>query len=639
MTPEFESLGSISRAIAGVALLLAAAFALGSLLIRVAAKGFRHSLEVQILRIAVGLNLIATVGVALGALGWLADARSLWFLLALALGGVLSSWQRRTPTARKNPAPRRPRIPWPAWPALALAVVTLGPALCYPTGWDELVYHHVLPRRWLVDGRPAFYPDLAYSGFPSLGEILFWLVAPIESVIAPRLLTWVCWLLGLILLYRLLRRRVAAASAAILTLAFGLSETALMISANCYVESILMMNVTALMFAVGHALRGVPQSIGGRTIPIWCHAAILGVLAGGSAAIKLTGLPLLALPCLWYLGQAWHDRSRRRSIAQSLALYLLIALAIALPFYLRPWLLTGNPFYPYYSEWFTLDPARLETSRYHHALGAAFGIHNRSAILLAPVLLAFDSQLYDGTFGWQLPIIIALAALALLSPAHRRIRPFVLWPSSVFLWLFTFWCLTAQQARFAIPAMLALLLLAAFGLRRMHGRDRKLALAALLAAALISAPWRTTGHYFGSWLAVLGVITRSDYVNESTDRQYLPLVQALHDHIPADAKLMLLFEHRGFYLPRAHQIGTPFFQESGFTLPERFTDPASVMDLLTRERITHVVMTRELAGPDKAPVSFDRFNHFDSVIEQCVATGRLHVVWASDRYFLLQVQP
>ena len=49
-------------------------------------------------------------------------------------------------------------------------------------------------------------------------------------------------------------------------------------------------------------------------------------------------------------------------------------------------------------------------------------------------------------------------------------------------------------------------------------------------------------------------------------------------------------------------------------------------------------MTKQLAGPDKPAEYFDRFNHFATVIEQCVATGRLQIVWESERYFLLAVK-
>ena len=73
---------------------------------------------------------------------------------------------------------------------LVLGGLTLGPALDWPEGWDELVYHAQLPQRWLRDGGMAVYGDLPYSGFPSLGEAVAWFVAPIEHVIAPRLILW-----------------------------------------------------------------------------------------------------------------------------------------------------------------------------------------------------------------------------------------------------------------------------------------------------------------------------------------------------------------------------------------------------------------------------------------------------------------
>jgi hypothetical protein len=630
MNQEIESLGSIGGALAAATFLFAAAYGVGGLLVWPATAA-RDTIDRRLLRIAVGLSLVAGFGAALGMAKWLTGGRSLGLVLALTLLNALSLRRRSTAHGRSAQFAHRRESPWLAAPVFALALITLGPALAYPTGWDELVYHSVLPRRWLADGWPAFYADLPYSGFPSLGEILFWLVAPVESVIAPRLITWTCWILSLVMTYRLLRRSLAAASAATLMLVFALSETVLLISANCYVEAILMMNVAAMLLAMERHER--ERQLVGE----WRHAAILGVLGGGAAAVKLTGLAVLVVPCLWYLGRDWRDRRFRFLVP--CALYVTIASVTALPFYLRPWLLTGNPLYPYYAEWFTADPARLEMSRYHHGLGAAFGLHSGVGFFAAPVLLAYDSLLYDGSFGWQLLIFIALAALAAIAARDRpRIRPFVLWPAVVAGWFYLFWNGTAQQARFAIPAILGLLLLAAIGLRRFHGNQRKLVLAALLAAALISGPWRTAGHYFGSWLSALHVISRTDYLNVSTEREYLPLIQAVAEHTPPDARLMLLFEHRGFYLPRPHVIGTPFFQEAGFTPPEQFKDIEKIMDLLGREQITHVITTNKPTGPDKLPAWLDRLAPFFAGLRQCVDQGRLHVIWESERYVLLEVQ-
>lgn len=414
MNPELESFGSISRAVGAVAVLLAAASGIGDLLVRLIANVVRRAVELELLRITVGLNLLALTAVVLGFTRLLAGTHSLWLLGALSLLNLSRVWsycrgQRSGSTtklrrdwfggegrergrtkhaalqvacsragASLRSAPSYPlaarligsrkRLPWGGVGALTLAVLTLGPALCYPTGWDELAYHEVLPRRWLADGSLTFYSDLPYSAFPSLSEILFWLMAPIESVIAPRLLVWICWILGLGFLYLLLRRRLASGSSAIVTLVVAISDTMLMISANCYVETLLMMNVAATLLAV--ELRTQQNAAGDR----WTTPAILAVLAGGAAAVKLTGLAAAALPILWYAGQAWRNHSRWRAAAWSCAVYSIVTPCVFVPFYLRSWLATGNPFYPYLAEWFTTDPVRLDLSRYHHAIGGfAFG--------------------------------------------------------------------------------------------------------------------------------------------------------------------------------------------------------------------------------------------------------------------------
>src|SRR5262245_29798787 len=308
-TAVFEALGSITGAIAAASLLFIAALGVGGLFVRFFARAAWRATDLFLVRLAAGLSLLGAVGAILGAAKCLSGNRSLWLLGGFALLNLLDLLPANRPRLRL-----RIRIPRVAWLALPIVLVTLGPALAYPTGWDELVYHHELPRRWLADGWPAFYADLPYSGFPSLGEILFWLFAPIENVIAPRLLNWMCWLLGLALVYRLLRRYLAMDAALVVTATFAMSETVLMISANCYVESILMLNVAAILYAIPSAR----ASTGRMPVP----PIVLGVLAGGAAGVKLTGTALIAIPCFWLVGYVLPVRGRMAKSAHSLALFL-----------------------------------------------------------------------------------------------------------------------------------------------------------------------------------------------------------------------------------------------------------------------------------------------------------------------------
>jgi hypothetical protein len=630
--PELESMGSIPRAIAAVAMLLATAAGLGNLCLRTAAVQHWRAVDAFLLRLIVGLNLLGVIGVVLGTAGALRGQRPLWLLAGLLLLTAPTWWRRRV----DFPAPpqgrsRRSGDAVCGAVLAACAALTLGPALCYPTGWDELVYHEVLPRRWLTDGILAVYADLPYSGFPSLGETLFWLMAPMESVIAPRLLVWTCWIAGLLCLHRVLRRYLAPPAAAVLVLAFTLNDTVLLISANCYVESILLMNVAGMLHAMGLWRRVAATGRGMR-------AVALGVLGAGAAGVKLTGAAVIAVPCLWFLGQAWSDRSRRRDVAGLAAVYLASAISGLLPFYVRPWLETGNPAYPFLCQWFTADAARLEMSRYHEAIGGyLYGVKTVAAFLDAPLLLAFRTDNYDGRFGWQLLGLLGLAILAVAAVVRARARRIVWPPMAVFVWLYVFWFATAQQARFAVPAILALTVLAALGLRRLHGRMRNLVLMTLAALTLVSVPWRNAGYYWCSWLAAVGRMSWTEYVDIGTRREHLPLVESIHAGTAADARLMLLFEHRGFYLPRRCVIGTPLFQAGPLSPPEQFRAAGPVMRALNQQQITHVVLAKAPEGPDHLPGSYQRQKAVLDGLRECVEQGLLQPAWESDGYLLLAV--
>ena len=138
----------------------------------------------------------------------------------------------------------------------------------------------------------------------------------------------------------------------------------------------------------------------------------------------------------------------------------------------------------------------------------------------------------------------------------------------------------------------------------------------------------------------MGLISQSKYVDISTDeqgREYMALIRAIDDETPRDAKVMLLFEHRGFYIPRHRTIGTPLFQEAVFTPPEDFPDTVSIRSVLRREGITHVVMTHQQRGPDLAPTWREKLEPFLAAIQECLDEGELRPIWESEQYALLEV--
>ncbi len=481
---------------------------------------------------------------------------------------------------------------------------------------------------------------MPYSGFPSLGEILFWLAAPIESLVTSRLLVWAAWLAGFVLLEAILRRRLPRHVSLALVLALAISPASLLVSANCYVEALLVADLAALLFVLTVPQRAASDRVSFRT------ATILGILAGGAAAVKLTGLVLLVVPLGVLAALAWKPSRRIRALAAG-GVATAVSALVALPFYLRPWLATGNPLYPYFAGWFSDDPARLEMSRYHHAIGGAwFGVHTLDAFLTGPILLAFRDENYDGWFGWQLVGLLALAIAALVNRRRRS-----LWAAAgllglLWLALYAFWFFTAQQARFLVPAMLLVVLLAGLGFRQLGFRQlvrqpgpwRSGIVAMLVLASLASLPWRTAGYYAASWLTIAGAFSQTHFVDEGTSFRHLPLVRACREHLPAGARLLVLFENRTLYLPQPALVGTPFFQEQGFTPPEAFAEPAAILARLREDQITHVVLAKGPLGPDRLAEWTDRLDPLFRGLEAATREDALRVIWESDDYALLEVR-
>jgi len=522
-------MGSVPLAIVAVFYLLVAGWGAGRLLrfFYRSTQGFDISHEIVF--VVAGLHVVGVCGVSLGMMGGLAGSRTIILLGVFSLIGIGEAYRSRMLAWPIGNLWRFWDLkPSPTWiVAGPFLLLTLGPAMNYPTGWDELVYHSVLPRRWLADGWPRFYVDIPYSSFPSFVEILCWLVAPIESLIVSRLLIWVSWILSLTLAFRVIGHRSDGWTAKWLVMAMAASPISLMISANCYVEAFQLLDILAILVLLDDLSRSETAS---RSI---APLVLIGILVGGCAAIKLTGLIILILPVAWYSIKCITDKGTMTRFPIYFGTVGLCAIVTAMPFYTRAWILAGNPFYPYFAEWFTNAPPILETSLYHHAIGAdAFGMRGAIGFASAPILLAWDSALFDGMFGWQWIVLVGLVVFGFKSIRSKQSVNELVWLGSVSLILYSFWFFGAQQARFALPWYLTLILLACSGLRELKGRMRTLAGVLLVGTTVISLPWTNAGYYLASWERLLGIWSHTQYVDDSLEVEYVPMIDAIEKHNP-----------------------------------------------------------------------------------------------------------
>ena len=498
----------------------------------------------------------------------------------------------------------------------------LSPALCWPVTWDDLTYHLVLPLRWTAGNFPGVYPDLPYSGFPSGAEFIYWAISYCGGLKAPLLFIWTQGILTALLLFRLLRRIGGGGmTAGCLVFALLTSPVFFMIWKAAYVELMVLNHLLAFMIIW-------PRERSRRSL--LTAALILGAVC----AIKLNAV-LLTIAGFWLL---FSKRPSLKNIFTLLPAGLL-ALMTALPFYLRPWLATGNPLHPYFPQLFTSNPALLLCGDFHHAAAAfKYGVGDVWNFLAAPLTLCFQDRQYDGVFGWQWLMFCIPALLWWLS--DWRSRGLCIRRSGLILMaimLYCGWFFSAQQARFILPLAIPVMMAAASTLRRMPSKIRALLLLATMFATLFSMERAPFVNAFNCWKHLLpGGIDDKSYVYSMTGPGYLPACDMIGRLTPPDATIMLMHDNRGLYIPRRTILATPFFQSAYFTPPPDTAD--AFRDELRKSGATYLLLGLSRHNPDRQKPFMDKssilFEHMKLLRER----GELIALWSGDDFYLFQIK-
>jgi hypothetical protein len=528
---------------------------------------------------------------------------------------------------------------WPYIIFFISGLLLLGAALSPPLGWDEMVYHQPIVRRWMQDGFPNIYFDLPYSGFPSSNSFLFWFLSETGGIIAPRLFIWTCWLFNSCLLFRLLTKQgLRNIITSVLVIAFSFSPVMIMVTSDAYVEMILILNLTTVLYLF-NAVNDHKNSNGNDLRQNYKLALIFAILAAGQASIKLTGVVLFVVPFfLLFFHTPRKGVYDWPVIEKKFRVVLFMAVCWALlviPFYIRPLLITGNPFYPYFSWVFTDSQSTIAMSEFHHAIGSArYGLRSIPMFFVAPFALIFENKTFEGTLGWQLAVMLLVFIWAMVFKREKENRLF----SSMIVFLYVFWFFTAQQARFLLPAVLILYYYAGLQIKGLKKIYLKIIGGLLAILTIISLPFSSSGYYYFSWKQLYGKLKFDDYFYTGTGDYYLPAIDAVKNMTPKEAKILLLFEHRLLYFPRTCRIGTPYFQEQFFTPINSMGSDTEIIQKLKRDNFTHILVALKYEGPDGHKDYFKKNRELMTHIKNLGDKRKINLIWKSQNHLLFRIE-
>lgn len=413
------------------------------------------------------------------------------FVAASAVGVV-------TLARRARSAPRPRLRTWQPWELallcllvayVALDLLSVSAPISSP---DALLYHAADPKLFADAHRIFAVPWNSSSYEPFSVEMLvldgFMLWNSVQGAFAPLLLALVALAAVMGFAYRIAGRRAALLAGAIFfAQPFMVWETT-----SVFIESGIALAVALAGWNAFRFVRGSERSA----------LVLAGVFTGGAAGMKYVGL----FAALTISAVVAASLARRLRPWHALA-FGLPAVAVALPWYVKNTVLTGNPFYPHLFGGLNASAAGELTSTMQ-----TFG-HGHSAddFALLPARLLVDGKPFDG--GQYLsPLFVLFAPLALFLRARGVV---VLVWGGVLLYV-VLWFVTSQQARFLLPLMPVLAVLGALGALALarEGRLGRLVVVVTTATALFVGLGASTVYAAQFAPVVLGTESKQQFLRE-----------------------------------------------------------------------------------------------------------------------------
>jgi hypothetical protein len=331
--------------------------------------------------------------------------------------------------------------------------------------------------------------------------------------------------------------------------------TVFYVAGNSYVDIASTTYVTIAIFALSQWWKS-----GGR---VWL--VLIAVFLGAALATKLITLFVFAaflLVILWRAKQEQDVRSGAiRIFFQGIAA-LALAAVFAAPWYLRTWIETGSPVFPFYTSIWKGEAPGWDAARSSliQEKDAQYGgiVKSPFDYLLTPLKLSVNSQPdlienFDGVLGVGFLFGLAILALALWKfelPVEPKIA------AAVGAILFLFWLFSSQQLRYLLPIFPTLAVSVFVAARKIsetaggfHAVIKASVLVLSIFGILVSASWFLQT---GPLRVVLGGESRDAYLTRNID--YYPYYQWLNKETDPNAKVWLINMRRdSYYLERPYE--------------------------------------------------------------------------------------
>lgn len=614
-----------------LALTLGVAAAWGSRIGRWLGLAFDSGLERWGLATTLGLGLLGTVVLGMGAVHGL--YRWAGYVVLLVLG--VTAWPEVWALLRwlRSGLGRLRSItnPWLCLYTSTIGLLSLGLALLPPTSWDALVYHLQGPRLYLEAHQLLAVPEDFYLNWPAQVEMLFTWGLLLKGDTLAKLFHWAFWPLTTALLYAMARRSVGPRVGWWAVAMWASVPFAAELAGIAYVD----LGLTAFVVAGVYALLRWTEAQRDGWLVLSALFAGLGVAAKYTSVTWLAALILLL---------AYHSlRHQRRSlgwIALRAAGFGLVAGLVASPWLVKNWIVTGNPVYPFLWGGEGWNPTREAWLTWPGHGYSRNPLDYLALPWLMTVVGSSGTAAFDATIG---PLLLFLVPLAFLVRGRPRMVNYglaLVGGQLAYFAVTIYRYVYLTETRLILPAFPWLCLAAAFALDRLPAWDRRSFRLSRVVGGLVAAivvmnlviEVRTT-------LAVrplaplLGLESRDAYLTRRLGAHF-EAMRYVDEDLSETTRILFLWEPRSYYSLHPTQADTTL--DNLAQLRETWADaedpPGSALDALQAAGSSHILLYR--AGLQFLQGSTPRPPTLGSLLGQAPTEPSYYPLTDSDLHFL-----
>ena len=530
-----------------------------------------HSHVLELVRnIAVGAIITSLIWFFLGLLG-------LYSPLAAIIVTVVGFVEGGISLARVREAKTESRVPEKATgfdkALLLIIAVPVGlafvAALAPPIAKDTLLYHFAVPKAFIaqhsnafIEGNIASYLALGTEMHAVWAMLLGNFVSPRAGEAAAGSATFLFFPLLLATVFGWARELdISRRWSLVAVLMVAAVPTAFHVASSAYIDLSLALYITLACYSLTRWWKTLATGT----------LLMAAIFLGGALAVKLTTVFAIAAFVLVILMRAREGKDEQAGSLRSgnsgkvvLAGFaaLILAGVIASPWYLRNWVATGSPVFPFYmSIWpGTATGWDVERSNLFQGMNSQYGGASDDKInyLIAPARVSLaaqpeDANLYDGVLGAAFLIGLPLLIWAMW---RKKLPVEIVIAVGVAGIVYLFWLFSSQQLRYLLPIVpLLVIAIAASAESVGEATIKRTWMFSLSAASLLGA--LTTFAWFcqkAPLRVALGGETRDQYLARNLD--YYPYYQTLNTDTAADAKVWLINMRRDTY-----NIDRPIFSD------------------------------------------------------------------------------